>query len=266
MFIYIPTHKRPMKQRAFTAIPKKLLPRTRLVVTREDYQTYAKQWGKAAIVVCPVEGIAPKRQWILENSESPYCLMIDDDIRFNVREPGITKTHMMQDKEFLLMYRHIKCILQRGFCAVGISQRAGNNRVPESFRKSTRMHAVYAFDTEKILSYDLRFDRLPVMEDFDMTLQIIAAGLENVVLYDYCWEQVSGTTGGCAAFRTKAVQKEAAFELARLHPGLVKPVVKTSSKQGAGVFTGKRWDVRIQWQKAVERQWTRQHKQGFLDA
>jgi hypothetical protein len=144
--------------------------------------------------------------------------------------------------------------LRDGFVHVGISSRNGNNRIEADYVDVARMNNAYAYDREAVLACGARFDRLKVMEDFDITLTLLEKGYPNRVTYEYAWGQRrSGDEGGCSLYRNDEMQREAALELARLHPGLVKIVEKESKEAWGGFESSTRTDVNIQWKKAFER-------------
>jgi hypothetical protein len=93
--------------------------------------------------------------------------------------------------------------------------------------------------------------RIPVMEDFDLTLQLLRKGYPNRVSYQYVWNQRgSGAEGGCSSYRTAEMQTNAALKLKELHPDFVSLVTKTAGTVWKDME--ERSDVTVQWQKAYE--------------
>lgn len=218
------------------------------------------------------EGIAATRQWILTElaveRKAKYVLMLDDDMDFcyrpNVKEPKLLT--ITDKKQFTNMLNTLAGWLDEGFVHVGLSARQGNNHEflgkegmgLYAYRDVTRMMNAYAYNTValNLLIYEgkIHLERVPVMEDFDLTLQLLRLGYPNRVSFEYCWNQRgSGAVGGCSTYRNAEMQQLAAEMLAKLHPGFVTVITK-DSKDTSSSWTGMktRVDVKVAWQKAYE--------------
>lgn len=258
--IFIPSSGRVDKQTTFKGLPDSWLKNTMIVVNANELGIYQKAFGDH--VVCPTPetslGINPKtsgicaaRQWILQNTLTKYCLMLDDDMTFGVRSEG--KLIKATKEDIGGMISLLESWLDEGFIHVGISARQHNFTTEEAFVEVARMNNAYAFNAPKVLEAGARFDRLKVMEDFDLTLSLLEAGFPNRVTYQYCWGQrCSGDAGGCSQWRTSEIQEEAARNLYRLHPASVKVVTKKSKEAWGGLSSKERVDVIISWKKAFE--------------
>lgn len=215
--------------------------------TRE--QSYYARYGN--VMPFDGEGIGPARQFILENSPTDCVVMLDDDLYFSKRvDPDNGgKLEKVQGKQLQEMFAYIKLWLDEGFVHGGISARQGNQHIAYPFTDCIRVNNAHFFNRAVVLREGIRFDELPVMEDFFVTLSLLLKGYPNRVLYDYCWSQrASGFKGGCSSYRTPALQAEAAHRLYDLFPDYVKVVEKTSASQSGAMAT--RTDVNIQWLKA----------------
>jgi len=112
------------------------------------------------------------------------------------------------------------------------------------------MFNAYMYDVAQLRSLGVIMGRLRVMEDFDLTIQLLRMGKPNAVIYQYCWNQSgSNADGGCSQYRTLEMQAQAAHQLAKLHSGFVK-VTEKQSKNWKGMVT--RTDVIVYWKKAYE--------------
>ncbi len=273
MHIYIPSYRRHKKQVTFQSVPDKLKPRTFIVVDKKDKVKYRRRWGVENVVVAPVHGIAATRQWIIDNSKDKYALMLDDDMKFDVRKGK--KLKACSDRDFINMFHLLEKWLEQGFIHVGISQRFGNNRIEEDYKDVTRMNNAYAYNCKKMRKlkkkHGIAFDKLEketdqrlVMEDFQITLDLLTRGYPNRVTYLYCWAQKqSGDAGGCSLYRTSAMQRESALLISKRFPGLARVVEKESKVQWKGFDSLIRTDLQIQWKKAFE---TSQNKSKNLSA
>jgi len=251
--IYIPTFDRWNEQKTLESIPKKWLERTWLVVDYGEARHYRERYGDRVIVtpkhICK---IATTRQWIMENPKDRYVVMLDDDLTFSMRKGKGIKLSRCEPEDLNGMFQLLrKWMKEEEYMHVGISRQGGNNHVEENHIDVHRMNNAYAYDAKRFREAGVRFDRLLVMEDFDVTLSLLRMGYPNRVTYKYAWSQkASGAQGGCSSYRTREVQADAARKLSELHPGCVRVVEKTSKSGWEGMKTRK--DVVISWKKAYE--------------
>lgn len=249
MEIFIPTYGRHDRQHTFNHLPEKLKVVTKLVVQHREKSLYKNY--PHIILPKSIETVAPARQWIMDTaykSGLKDVCMLDDDLRFDKRrmdEKG--KFYVATDKEILDLFKAIEKNLKK-YAHVGVLAREGGNRIQTSTVECTRMMRVLAYDVQKFKKEKVRFDRLPLQEDFDVTLQLLRKGHPNLVLCE--WVQGQGTSnasGGCSHFRTIEMHNNNAQRLAELH----KPFVTVVEKQTKGAWNGEsRLDVMVQWKKA----------------
>jgi hypothetical protein len=208
--------------------------------------------GRTAIATPDsVKGIAATRQWIVENCETEQLMMCDDDQGFGCRRDGESKTRKLEDNEYQVMFddvvKHLKT-----YNAVGIpSSTISVMNYPKVVLSPGRMFNMYAFNKSALLDNDIRFDVMPVMEDFHVTLSLLKLGMPNAILLNWHWTSGgSNAKGGCSTYRTREVQREGALKLAELHSPFVRVVEKESKSWGGELST--RTDVRVAWKKALE--------------
>jgi len=262
MNIWIPTYKRVEKQTTFNNIPDELKPVTKLIVDHCEYDEYANKYGMENVIACSpdIKGLSAKRQWMLENTNEPFIFMIDDDITFGVRREG--KLPKCTGEDFIALYNLLESWLKEGFIHVGISMRAFNHLEESDYTEIGRMCTTYAYNAREVLKAGCRFDRLPLMQDFDMTLQLLELGHKNRITYEFCYGQgASGSKGGCSEYRTLELMEITSRKMATFHPGLVHVVQKKSEKEWEGVGNV-RWDCNIEWKKAFGR---KKHGSGILN-
>lgn len=271
--ICVPSSGRADRQITLSHLRRfKLTGRTVLCVPEAQHRRYVSALGdRQRIVAVPDEvvGIAATRVWILTTfarlEKASRILMVDDDMDFcyrpRVREAALL---MVETQERMMnMLNRLDWWMNEGFVHVGVSARQGNQNkyIGENgeyglheYRDSTRMMNMYQYDVEVLSKLPIKWGRVPVMEDFDLTLQLLRMGKPNRVLFEYCWNQrSSGAVGGCSAYRTPEMQAEAARTLAQLHPGLVK-LVEKESKDTSSSWRGmkKRVDVIVSWREALK--------------
>lgn len=270
MIIAVPSAGRARAQVTLRSLKTAgVLPRTVLVIPLRDKTSYENNVGSiySNLTIAALgeewSGISKTREFILTQMVSferqlageRVLLMLDDDMDFCWRpDMASPRLETIKDRDRMMMLLNtMERYVRAGFVHVGLSARQGNNHESVPYKDATRMMNAYAYDVlalrDLISSSKVVLGRVPVMEDFDLTLQLLRAGYPNRVLYDYCWNQRgSGAEGGCSTYRTSTLQARAAHELARLHPDFVKVVTKNSPSQ-QGVMTT-RTDVTVQWAKA----------------
>jgi hypothetical protein len=102
-------------------------------------------------------------------------------------------------QRFEAMFDTLDQWLEEGFIHIGLAARQGSNNVMEPFREATRMMNAYAYDTLALAELGVKMGRIPVMEDFDLTLQLLRKGYPNRVSYQYVWNQRgSGKKESCS--------------------------------------------------------------------
>ena len=251
MKIFIPTYGRAEQQHTFNHLPKKIQERTTLVVQAREKHLY-KAYPNVIALPPKIQTITPTRQYILRKlmADGGKFVMLDDDLRFDHRrmdERG--KFYVATDKQVIDMFKAIEKALDK-YAHVGVLSREGGNRVLESTRECTRMMRVLAYNAKVLNDEKIKFDRLPLQEDFDVTLQLLRKGYKNLVLCEWVNGQgTSGAKGGCSHFRTIEMHNENAVKLAELHA----PFVKVVEKETKGAWGGqKRLDVHVQWKKAYD--------------
>lgn len=251
MRIFIPTYGRHDKQHTYNHLPKKLQERTTLVVQKREAHLY-KDFPNVYVLPPKIQTITPTREHIAKvimGKEGKF-VMLDDDLRFDFRrmdERG--KFYVATERQVIDLFKTIEKKLDK-YAHVGVLSREGGNRVLESSRECTRMMRVLAYRADILWRENIKFDRLPLQEDFDVTLQLLRKGFKNLVLCEWVNGQgTSGAKGGCSHFRTIDLHNENVQRLAALHPGFVSVVEKETKGAWGG---NRRLDVVVQWKKAYE--------------
>ncbi len=256
MRIYIPTLFRNKTQITLNRLPEKLLGDVVMVLDKEDH--ISKADGTLQCVnqlICPKRGIGHVRQWIMDNHDvkkhGPNLLMLDDDLRFFVRrKDDPSKFLPAQDKDIIECIKTIENLMTYAddpYAHAGILAREGGNRVQSRLRENTRLLRALAYNVSIFRKEKIRFDRLPVMEDFDVALSLIEKGYKNVAVAQWCQDQTrSNAPGGCSTYRDLALQAAGAEGLKKLHPDFValRRVKTLTAWNGA-----ERLDVKIEWRK-----------------
>lgn len=258
--IYIPSRGRAqrlgLKTTTWSSLNDKLRRKTHWFVPKDELPVYRKALGpKTNIIGSSVLGIHAVRAKIINDCPTRYVLMLDDDLCF-YRRPDLksaTLVPITPDEVEDMVAEMLKRAKEPRVAQVGLSARQGNNTKSVAWWADGRCMNVHLFDIKELRQAKVKLGRVPVMEDFDITLQLLRAGYHNQIAYEYCWNQRgSGEEGGCSTYRTAEVQAAAAHKLAELHPDFVKVVTKTSNSEGAWEGLKERTDVNVFWRKAAE--------------
>jgi hypothetical protein len=227
-----------------------------LVVQPHETDSYnemlARAESRATLYELPsyIKGIAATRDWIIHDMPgSDHVLMLDDDLHFAVRRDDDRAKFRQPDiHDIRAMVNALDASLEK-YPHVSIGSREGGNRVTDSVTYNTRMMRVLGYSRSYMKKHKICFTPMMVMEDFHVTLQLLRRGQDCAVLNNWVSNQAGGSDakGGCSSFRTLELQAENAQRLARLHPGFVK-VVQKSTKTAWGGAT--RTDVVVQWKQA----------------
>ena len=252
MHLFIHTYGRPEKMATWNALTPSLKKETTIVVQwreRRAYDQYERVW----VLPKNIRRLSPTRQHILDEAQniagSRYICMMDDDIlSFGWRiDPNKIKLSVATTAQINRLFSQCARWLQEGIAHCGISPRGRNHTVTDSVVRNARLCQMLCYDLNVVHEHDFRMDRVTLMQDFDMTLQMLRAGFENRVLFKGCTNtRGSGGLGGCNSYRTPDMQSATAKKLARLHPEFVKLRDKQSGQYKDQMIT----DVTVQWKKA----------------
>lgn len=254
--IYIPTRGRAGMQKTLSGLPKKLAADAVLVVDKKDAKAYEVAHPDNELMVLPprMKGIAFIRQYIMEYAEEDYICMLDDDLYFGAKKPDgrILKTTQKENmKGFQLLDKWLKGKILH--CSLIPRFLWWNQPYEIAYRENTRMMHVLAYNRPAVLETGCSFIKGVTskfsMDDFHMTLQLIAKGHKNRVSLRYCTSpSQSNSKGGASEWRTLESHNYSAKQLHKIHGDCV----KVKEKHGWEGMEGTRLDVDINWRKAAE--------------
>ena len=230
------------------------------VVPIDQHQSYEDQIVgrdiEAECLPCDERGIAATRLWIghyaLQRGWSKFVMM-DDDIGFLVRKSAeVWNLRAAEISDTTEMMHWMEQALDE-HAHVSISPREGNAHSGAGEKPlvglNTRTLRVLAYRTDVFLAQE--HCRVEVMEDFDISLQILESG--HSIAASFWWSQgqrMTNEAGGCSTYRTHEVHEQSARRLAELHPGIVK-LRQKQNKTDRDAF-GTRLEVTIAWKKAYQ--------------
>ena len=252
--IYIPTYRRTGRQITWGFLPKSVREHTTLVCPADEADALRRATGGRVLVQPPhVKTIAAKRQWIVDQCDTEQLCMLDDDLRFSVRDPvagrgtnedaGGCALNKVGPRDVERMFSEMSDQLTQ-YAHAGVSMRMGNQSRPPGWHTCKRMVYVLAYDVATLRRW-ARFDEIAHREDMMVTLRLLQAGFANVVSYEFTADQVYASKGGeSAAGRDMEASNEDACRLAATFPGLVRVTSK------AYKVSTVRQEVVVQWNKA----------------
>lgn len=254
MHLFITTYGRPNKMATWGALTPSLQRRTTIVVQHRERNKYDDYAYHDILVLPPgITRLSPTRQFILENASQLYgsryiCMMDDDILSFGWRDnPNEIKLSVATPVQINRMFSRCHLWLQNGLAHCGISPRGMNHTVDDNVKLNGRLCQLLCYDTKIVAENNFRMDRVSLMQDFDMTLQMLRAGYANKVLFQGCTNtRGSGGVGGCNSYRTPDMQSATARKLKKLHPEFVSLRQKQSGQYKDQMIT----DVTVQWKKA----------------
>ena len=259
MDVYIPSRGRAHEMLTLFQLPRRWQEKSHIVCPASEAHLYQRLGVDVMGVPDELSGIHHARQWVVDHAHSECVFMIDDDMKFAQRDPKWLYpeyTYYLPQAEtgpeqvgklFDMMESWMEV---DGFVHIGIDARQMNvGRKDRWWRQVVRMNNAYGHNVRILKEEGIRWDRLPVMEDFDVTLCLLKEGYPNQITVDYVWNQRgSGKKGGCSSYRNLQMQAECAHRLAALHAPFVQVVEKSSKSNWEGMET--RTDVQISWRKA----------------
>lgn len=240
--MYIPTKGRVGSLRTLTYLSKysNIIP-TLVHPANEDH-------NHSRVKIVDKKYLGQVWQQIIEDCPTRGVIIIDDDLKFIIRYKGWSDI-LVPIENLNPMFDWMIEQLDKKYVHGAISIRKGNYFIDDEFRDCTNAKDCLFFDKEVLLGENIRFDRLKTMQDFDITLQLLSLGYPNRVGFNWSCDQKDPLAiGGTTLYRTPEVQKEAAYQLAEMWPGIVKVVQKKAASK-AKIYGDTRYDVKIQWRR-----------------
>lgn len=224
-----------------------------------DYVPLARKHKIAKILRCNEDGIAKTRQLCGQTAKNKF-IMFDDDLRF-IRRNSVDdwrlyefgkydfKALMILISRLLDTYAHV-CVGPRQHNVVYSTHvpPSGSEPKPHNYPFYIIGRPLRALAYRKKEFLECEHGRVAIMEDFDVTLQLLERGYQNVVITQYAQDQPqTQMTGGCSDYRTKELHEKNVRLMAKLHPNVV--TIRQKENTTGGDF-GKRIEATIYWKKA----------------
>jgi hypothetical protein len=247
MEVFIPSRSRTQRSLTLEALRGEWCDRhTFLVVPAAQARAYAALGARhnVRVLACPVNGIARTRQWIGQWATDKF-LMLDDDLRFAYRASETSSITVVQPGQ-LNRCLHLVSHYLNHYVHVAIAARQAAHAQPLPAVVNSRPLRALAYRKQWFLK--CVHGRVDIMEDFDVTLQLMRMGKPNLVITRYTQDQ--GQTqlpGGCSDYRTLELHERNVRKFAALHAPFV--TLRDKQNKTGGEF-GSRLEATIYWEKA----------------
>jgi hypothetical protein len=205
--IYIPTYGR-----AGYMITHKVLPNAIIVCPESQLKEYEKYYPGLKFKPCPdsVEGnMAKKRNWIKDNADKDWFIMVDDDIKyFQYIEHG---KQIKMDHEHIMEFFHNGFLMceELGTVLWGINLQTD----PKFYREYSPISflAVVLGPFTGHIKNDLRYaENLPTKEDYDYSIQVLHK-YHKVLRFNkfaYMAGHINNGGGGSLSIRRMKLEEE----------------------------------------------------------
>ena len=257
MKIFIPTYYREAEQKCFKHMGACMRENTYLC-TRYDRVEALQHFNPRAKIIDlgMTDGIADVRQKLINMALQmgiDKIFIIDDKVTFNERAYG--NLRRADVGAIASMYFEVMRLLDK-YVWVGISDRAGNNRVKDSLVEVARSYSCYAINVKKFNKLGITFDgmyqkdnNIKQYEDFYALLSLLSKGEPNAVLYDWAFNHTHGQQGGNSMHRTTNSHAKSLYALQKEFPDYVKIRIKKDVSWSATKGDNHRYEPIIQWKK-----------------
>lgn len=225
----------PSKGRAAEVRSLKILPSATVYVPNAEVEDYRRA-GVARVVGVPnsVKGITATRNWILDNADDRWVVMVDDDVKTQgwIRLAKFTGHHeAIGEKEWIAeCVRLFEITEGMKYRIWGVATDGALRSVypwkPILFRSYVTASFMGIVNDGKT-----RFDeRFPVKEDYELCLRCIREdGGIVAARYLYWANSHWSDPGGCSAYRTQLTELRAIKMLAEMYPGMIRRITRGGS-------------------------------------
>lgn len=252
MRIFICTHGRFGRQLTYDNLPESVQQRVEFVIQQREAYLWEDSGLRTLVVPDEIRELPSTREW-LQHHTAKKIVMLDDDLVFSIRrtdDPTKFRRPLATDLESL--FTEIEDSLD-DYAHVGVSHREGANRNTDQYLEAGRMMRILAYNTDVIKAEGVISNRVPDVEDFDVTLQLLKKGYPNRILNGWVHNQGgSNQEGGCSDYRTPETHDRDVRIFASFHEGFVKVVKKKTKDNWCADENGERTDVVIQWKRAFK--------------
>jgi len=223
MLVAVPSKGRPGRVKT-----RSVLPHCTLFVPQSEFDDYCRFYENVVPVPDDVRGITKTRNWILDNTDDEWVVMIDDDLKsqgfVELNHASAKHRSMNGDdwtSEFVKLFEMTEDL---GYRIWGVATQAATRAVypwsPIIFRSYVTASCM------GILNRGIRFDEsFPVKEDYEICLRCIKEDGGVVAARYIHWDNSHWSDdGGCKTYRTQQMEEECIDKLIALYPEQIRKV------------------------------------------
>lgn len=245
--IFILTRGRVGRQKTLANLPPQLLHCVRIVCPRDEANKHKANHPGVKVIAQPVsvKSLVAKRRWVAEQASKRKvaAIMMDDDLTIRAAKDGKYVNDLDQQ---LKGWKQLFKALKNGRAdVVGFGTKAFSQeylKMDDPIRYN--YHLGFCFGMTPKAMRAVQWDRIPLFEDIDYTLQLFAAGFHNILFYHNVVEQGKGVNpGGLEGERNEELVDKSLKKLIKLHPEVVK------EKEASARHSMSR--TKIQWKRAA---------------
>ena len=183
-----------------------------------------------------IRGITPTRNWILDTTDDPHVVMVDDDVKVQGWIELLderSKHRPLTTEQWLTEWARLFEVTESmGYRVWGVATHSAPRGVypwrPFLWRSYVTASCM------GILNYDgsTRFDpSFVVKEDYELTCRLLKEDGGLVAARYLYWENThwGGLAGGCVDYRTQAMEADAIRRLQAMYPGMLRRVKRGGS-------------------------------------
>lgn len=226
----------PSKGRAGKVKTMEVLPAATLYVPENEVAEY-QRFGYPVIVGVPMDrkGITATRNWILDATEDPYVVFVDDDVKvqgwIHLRHQNGKHRPLTQAEWFVEWKKLFEIAEEIGFRIWGVGTDGALRSV-----YPWRPFIFHTYVTASCMGIrndtGIRFDEsFPVKEDYELCLRCLKEDGGVLGARYLYWANSHWTDeGGCRSYRTQAMEDQAIQRLMQMYPGLIRRVTRGGSE------------------------------------
>lgn len=209
-----------------------------LFVPETEVDAYRRA-GHENVVAVPqaIQGITRTRNWILDSTEDPWVVFVDDDVKsagwmealpFRFRQ-GMRLTEAEWVAEFVKLFEVTEAV---GYRVWGVATQSAPRSCypyrPFLWRTYVTASCMGMLNSPGGLRFDESF---PVKEDYEICLRCIRDDGGIVGARYLYWENDHSTQeGGCRDYRSQEMEERAIRDLQRLYPGMIRKITRGGSE------------------------------------
>lgn len=224
----------PSKGRAGECPSMEVFPSASIYVPESEAPDYRRHYRNVVPVPTSVRGITPTRNWILDHTDLPWVVMLDDDVLRHGWLEWFSESYEYRDmtpsgwtQEFCRLFEVTE---DMGGHIWGVATQS-DPMTSYSYRPYI-WHTYVTASCMGILNYTgIRFDEsFVVKEDYELCLRcLMQDGFVVGARYLYWENEHWETEGGCKDYRTVPLEEDAINRLMEMYPGYIRKITRKAS-------------------------------------